>query len=113
LPGSIMWLPSRKELFTTLDIDERCYNHPVVVLSPQPLNGKVIFMLLTSLGEKDLVDRYPHNTSARLSYLPIDPSRPHLDNQVILKLSDGSPGLKKRSYIKTQSYYMIRYTCLK
>lgn len=112
VPGSIMWLPPRAELPANFEIDDGCYDHPVVVLSIRPLNGKVVFMLLTSLRGMDLAERHPHKPSVRCAHLPIDPSKPHPDNHILLKLDDGSPMLRKKSYVKTEKQYTIGHKLL-
>lgn len=47
LAGCIKWLPSKEELKQTEpEIEEGCYNHPVVVLSSQAHNGRVDFLIV-------------------------------------------------------------------
>lgn len=52
-------------------------------------------MGMTSLRGMDLAERHPHKPSVRCAHLPIDPSKPHPDNHILLKLDDGSPMLRK------------------
>jgi hypothetical protein len=61
----------------------------------------------------DLAERHPHNARVRCAHLPIKPSKPHPDNQVILKLDDRSAMLRKKSYVKTEKQYTISYELLK
>lgn len=61
----------------------------------------------------DLAERHPHKLSVRCAHLPIDPSKPHPDNQILLKLDDRSPMLRKKSYVKTEKQYTIGYELLR
>lgn len=112
LAGCILWLPSKDELRgdredgdSDLEAD-RC-NHPVVVLSPQVENGKVVYLMMTSLKDKDLEERFKHNPSVRLEHLPIRPCRPHPDNGRLLSLEDVTLELRKKSYVKTKKQHRI------
>jgi len=113
LAGCIMWLPSRAEIGSASDIDDNCYNHPVVVLSPQPRRGKVSFLTLTPLNGKSLEDRHPHNLWARLVYLPIDPCEPHPDNGLLLRLQNPSNPLRQPCYVATDKQFRVASTALR
>ncbi|KAI1134232.1 hypothetical protein F5Y05DRAFT_240414 [Hypoxylon sp. FL0543] len=117
LPGCILWLPPKEELRgnreecdSDLEVD-RC-NHPVVVLSPQAENGKVVYLMITSLKDKDLQQRFKRNPSLRLEHLPIRPCRPHPDNGILLSLEDVTQELRKKSYVKTKKQHRILLTSL-
>ncbi|KAH9884345.1 hypothetical protein F4778DRAFT_763287 [Xylariomycetidae sp. FL2044] len=71
LAGCISWLPHRQDLSMDAVADEGWYNHPVVILSPQPEDGKVIILMLTSFGGQDLAVRHDR-PRMRLRYLPIE-----------------------------------------
>jgi hypothetical protein len=61
----------------------------------------------------DLAKRHTNNGRVRRLHLPIEPSNPHPDNQVLLKLDDRSATLRKKSYIKTEKQYTISYGLLR
>ena len=51
--GSIMWLPPKdripsEHLYAARDIDEGCFNHPVLVLSADRAQTEVIFLTVRS-----------------------------------------------------------------
>lgn len=52
LSGRIMWLPPQNEIRTGIDgvepatLDEGCYNHPVVILSPYLIGGQVVVLIV-------------------------------------------------------------------
>jgi len=48
IPGRIMWLPSREQLPTDIGLNDGCYDHPVVILSYDPRDGKVTFCLVST-----------------------------------------------------------------
>ncbi|OTA52754.1 hypothetical protein K449DRAFT_427073, partial [Hypoxylon sp. EC38] len=112
LAGCILWLPSKDELSrdredSDSDLEaDRC-NHPVVVLSPQVEGGKVVYLMMTSLKDKDLEERFRRNPSVRLEHLPIRPCRPHPDNGILLSLEDVTLELRKKSYVKTKKQHRI------
>ncbi|KAI1407719.1 hypothetical protein F5Y13DRAFT_174197 [Hypoxylon sp. FL1857] len=111
LPGCILWLPSRDELRrdredSDSDLEEDRCNHPVVVLSPQPENGKVVYLMMTSLKGEGL-ERFKRNPNVRLEHLPIRPCHPHPDNGILLSLEDVTLELRKKSYVKTKKQHRI------
>lgn len=58
---------------------------------------------MTSLGETDLLRRFPHDEQARQQYLPIHPAPRHPDNKTLLRLSSRSTEeLVKKSYVATE-----------
>jgi hypothetical protein len=46
LAGQVLWLPRKEELGIDATLEHRCYNHPVVTLSPELLNGNVIVLIV-------------------------------------------------------------------
>ncbi|KPM42502.1 hypothetical protein AK830_g4042 [Neonectria ditissima] len=95
LPGRIMWLPKQEQLQYDLTIDDGCYNHPVVILSPYPQDEDVIVLLITSLNGRALQDcRW--TVDIRASHLPIHPCDPHPDSSKLLRL-EANRELKKKS----------------
>ncbi|KAI2607895.1 hypothetical protein GGR54DRAFT_395163 [Hypoxylon sp. NC1633] len=115
LAGCILWLPSKTELGidSTSDIEEDRCNHPVVILSPQVDDGKVVYLMVTSLKGTDLEHRFIHDPSLRLEHIPIRPNRPHPDNGMLLSLEDVTLELRKKSYVKTKTQYCIKLTLLR
>jgi hypothetical protein len=49
LAGQILWLPSKEELRIDIGLEDGCYNHPVVVLSPELSNGNVVILTVRGL----------------------------------------------------------------
>ncbi|KAI1425242.1 hypothetical protein F5Y12DRAFT_385006 [Xylaria sp. FL1777] len=108
LAGCIKWLPRKLDLVPTDSaIDEGCCQHPVVILSTKPHNGRVEFLIITSFGGLDLESKFPNQLLARLDHLPIAPSKAHPDNGILLLLKDSSPELRKKSYVKTRDKHSI------
>ncbi|KAI0382329.1 hypothetical protein F5Y04DRAFT_53061 [Hypomontagnella monticulosa] len=114
LAGCILWLPPKAEIRGGHESDleaDRC-NHPVVVLSPHFVDGKVVYLMLTSLRNRDLTEcNYPE--SIRREHLPIRPANPHPDNGKILYLADPTLQLSKKSYVKTKVQHQILFTSLR
>ncbi|KAH7130992.1 hypothetical protein EDB81DRAFT_950411 [Dactylonectria macrodidyma] len=111
LAGKIMWLPKQSELQRDLGIDDGCYNHPVVVLSPFPESEKVIVLLITSLKGRAIKDcRWTQDV--RAGHLPVHPCDPHPDNGKVLRLKSNRE-LTKKSYVKTMKKLKIPLHCLR
>ncbi|KAK3402502.1 hypothetical protein B0T20DRAFT_344684 [Sordaria brevicollis] len=114
LAGRIMWLPHADELSSDTGFDEECHNHPVLVLSKKLSNdGKVDILMMTSFGGVDLEIKHRYSKAyLRSTFLPIDPSPPHPDNNILLKLDHGVT-LRKNSYVKTEEKKRILFTLLR
>ncbi|OTB14643.1 hypothetical protein K445DRAFT_376950 [Daldinia sp. EC12] len=115
LAGCILWLPSKTELREDCGSDieaDRC-NHPVVILSPQAEDGKVVYLMITSLKGTELRARFKYDQNLRLEHIPIRPSHPHPDNGMLLSLEDVTLVLRKKSYVKTKTQYRIRVASLR
>ncbi|KAI1822519.1 hypothetical protein F4861DRAFT_386442 [Xylaria intraflava] len=113
LAGCIKWLPPKDELDgSDLDIEEGCCDHPVVVISTRPRNGRVKVLIVTSFGGRGLEDKFPKAGPWRLAHLPIAPSDAHPDNGIQLVLRDPSHRLRKQSYVKTENKQSIRLASL-
>ncbi|KAH6984270.1 hypothetical protein BKA56DRAFT_580821 [Ilyonectria sp. MPI-CAGE-AT-0026] len=111
LAGKIMWLPKQGELQCDLGIDDGCYNHPVVVLSPFPESEKVVVLLITSLNGRALQDcRWTQDV--RAGHLPVHPCDPHPDSGKILRLRSDME-LRKKSYVKTMRKIKVPLDCLR
>ncbi|OTB09413.1 hypothetical protein M426DRAFT_315971 [Hypoxylon sp. CI-4A] len=118
LAGCILWLPRKSELReqredSDSDLEEDRCNHPVVILSPAAEDGKVMYLMVTSLKGKDLATRFKYDSSVRLAHLPIRPCDPHPDNGLLLSLEDVTLQLQKKSYVKTNVHHRIRLTSLR
>ncbi|KAI1451466.1 hypothetical protein F4805DRAFT_96586 [Annulohypoxylon moriforme] len=113
LAGCILWLPRKEELPDNRDEydsdleEDRC-NHPVVVLSPHLEDGKVVYLMMTSLKGKNLETRFMNQPDVRREHLPIRPCNPHPDNGILLSLDDVALELRKRTYVKTKNQHRIR-----
>ncbi|KAH6844653.1 hypothetical protein B0I37DRAFT_355203 [Chaetomium sp. MPI-CAGE-AT-0009] len=109
LEGMIMWLPLRKDLprHVHSELPDGCYGHPVVILSPQAsLPGhQVVVLIVTSFGETDVRDKFPHDIELRRVYLPIHPAR-NRNTKIQLRLQDGAK-LRKKSYANTRQQRTI------
>ncbi|KAI0435714.1 hypothetical protein F4803DRAFT_544586 [Xylaria telfairii] len=113
LAGCIKWLPDKKKLKSTeSNIDEGCFNHPVVILSTRPQNGWVKVLIITSFGDRDLEIKFPTQRLARLDHLPIAPSKAHPDNGVLLVLRAPSDEMRKKSYVKTRDIHNVLLSSL-
>ncbi|KAI1760095.1 hypothetical protein GGR53DRAFT_523354 [Hypoxylon sp. FL1150] len=116
LAGCILWLPKKSELSSDPESDsfeeDRC-NHPVVILSPQAEEGKVTYLMITSLKGMDLETRFGDNRALRSEHLPIRPSLAHPDNGMLLNLEDLTLTMRKKSYVKTRMHYRIQLRSLK
>ncbi|KAI0899057.1 hypothetical protein F4806DRAFT_323172 [Annulohypoxylon nitens] len=118
LAGCILWLPRKEDLPNNRDEcdsdleEDRC-NHPVVVLSPHLEDGKVVYLMMTSLNGKSLEMRFMNQSNVRNEHLPIRPCDPHPDNGILLSLDDVALQLRKRSYVKTKSHHRIRLSSLR
>ncbi|KAI1102705.1 hypothetical protein F4804DRAFT_312292 [Jackrogersella minutella] len=116
LAGCILWLPRKEDIRgrcedVDSDLEEDRCNHPVVVLSPQVEDGKVVYLMMTSLGGKDLMRRF-REPKARLEHLPIRPCKAHPDNNILLSLEDVTQVLRKKSYVKTNKPHCITLSSL-
>ncbi|KAI1211149.1 uncharacterized protein F4807DRAFT_26902 [Annulohypoxylon truncatum] len=118
LAGCILWLPRKEEQPNNRDEydseleEDRC-NHPVVVLSPCLEDGKVVYLMMTSLKGKRLETRFLNQPNVRREHLPIRPCDPHPDNGILLSLEDVALELKKRTYVKTKNQHRIRFSSLR
>ncbi|KAH9989889.1 hypothetical protein F4779DRAFT_623895 [Xylariaceae sp. FL0662B] len=112
LAGCILWLPSRDELPEDSNLDEGIYKHPVVILSPQLDDGKVVVLIITSFGGTDLATKHKNDLALRLAHLPIKPCSAHPDNGMLLHLEDSSLKLRKRSYVKAKNRHQIKFKSL-
>ena len=126
--GQIMWLPPREDITANVNLDLGCYNHPVVILSPKPVDQRIVILIVsrliqnrqtpahikqaTSFNDTDLSVRHPHNQEQRSWYLPIHPSKRHPDLNVLLKLQGGLT-LRKNSYICTRQQHTIPLAALR
>ncbi|KAI1499909.1 hypothetical protein F5X99DRAFT_262858 [Biscogniauxia marginata] len=112
LAGCIKWLPPKEELkIADKSIEDGGYNHPIVILSPQPQDGKVTMLIMTSFRGLDLKTKFQNNLRLRDAYLPIEPCEAHPDNGILLRLRDRS--LRKNSYVNTQTQCSILLTSLR
>ncbi|AEO63740.1 uncharacterized protein THITE_2126199 [Thermothielavioides terrestris NRRL 8126] len=104
-----MWLPPRDGLETHAELPEGCYDHPVVILSPQasPPDDYVVVLIVTSFDETDIRDRFPRDRDAALrrAYLPIHPAS-NPDVETVLHLADGAE-LSKKSYVNTRKKHTV------
>lgn len=107
-----MWLPPEDEITVDTNLQDGCYDHPVVIISPQPSGGEVVILMMTSLNETDLLEKYPRNTALRRKHLPIYPSNRHPDLDILLSL-EGDQNLKKNSYIRTDRQHSIEFAALR
>ncbi|KAI1387128.1 uncharacterized protein F4822DRAFT_274636 [Hypoxylon trugodes] len=109
LAGSILWLPPKNEIRGNCDPDLEAgmCDHPVVILSPWVDDGKVVYLMMTSFGGRDLGVRFSDNSARRLEYLPIAPAAAHPDNGMLLSLEDSSTELSKKSYVRTKTQHRI------
>ncbi|KAK3947430.1 hypothetical protein QBC32DRAFT_318828 [Pseudoneurospora amorphoporcata] len=114
LAGRIMWLPHADELSSSTGFQEECHNHPVLVLSKKiSPDGKVDILMMTSFGGQDLERKHRYSkVELRGTFLPIDPSPPHPDNHIQLKLDHGVT-LRKNSYVKTEEPRKILFVHLR
>ncbi|CCC13713.1 hypothetical protein SMACR_08216 [Sordaria macrospora] len=114
LAGRIMWLPHADELSSSTGFADECHNHPVLVLSKKMgADGKVDILMMTSFGGQDLEAKHRYSkVQLRGTFLPIDPSPPHPDNNIQLKLDHGVT-LRKNSYVKTEEQRKILFSHLR
>ncbi|KAI1074253.1 hypothetical protein F5B20DRAFT_586484 [Whalleya microplaca] len=112
LAGCILWLPPKHMLPEDADLEEGIYKHPVVILSPQIEDDKVVVLIITSFGGKDLATKHSNDAALRLAHLPIKPCSAHPDNGMLLRLEDSSLELRKKSYVKTKSKHHIKFKSL-
>ncbi|KAK1752683.1 hypothetical protein QBC47DRAFT_389089 [Echria macrotheca] len=112
LAGQIMWLPSRDNISVPTHLELGCYNHPVVILSPRATNDSVVVLTVTSFGGQDLLVKHPKRKKNRRHYLPIHPSKPHPDSNVLLCVGQGRK-LRKDSYVCTRSQHSIPLEALR
>lgn len=68
---------------------------------------------MTSFGGLDLETKHRYSkVQLRSTFLPIDPSPPHPDNNILLKL-DHDVTLRKNSYVKTEEQKRILFSLLR
>jgi len=107
-----MWLPPEDEITVDTNLQDGCYDHPVVILSPQPSEGEVVILIMTSLGGMDLLQKYPRNMALRRKHLPVYPSNRHPDLDILLSLK-GDKTLTKSSYIRIERQHSIEFSALR
>ncbi|KXX74695.1 hypothetical protein MMYC01_207952 [Madurella mycetomatis] len=113
LAGVIMWLPRRDVLRSHSELPSGCYEHPVVILSPQPLStGKVVILILTSFGETDILAKFPNKPRLRRAYLPIHPTSPHPDTALQLHLKKPAV-LRRKTYANTREQHTVPFDILR
>ncbi|KAI4116644.1 MAG: hypothetical protein LQ345_002976 [Seirophora villosa] len=106
-PAHILWLLSRPLNSEDADglVPAACFNHPVIVLSANPLTAKASVLIVNSPRSVQLTsfageDNFPfHNETVRAAHLPIHPCDPHPDTGILLFLREGME-LRKRSWVK-------------
>ncbi|KAL2145030.1 hypothetical protein VTI28DRAFT_8130 [Corynascus sepedonium] len=112
LAGLIQWLPPLGQLPDHPKICSKCYNHPVVILSPrESCKGEVVVLILTSFGGKDIADSET-NERLRRAYLPIHPTRRHAEAVALLHLKKRRE-LRKKSYANTRQQRTIPFSILR
>ncbi|KAI0126196.1 hypothetical protein BJ170DRAFT_463408 [Xylariales sp. AK1849] len=112
LAGFIASLPPRSAPDDGINLDEGCYKHPVVIISPQLQETKVVVLILTSFKSVNLEIKHRGNRHARLKYLPIKPCDPHPDHGLLLSLENPSLELRKRSYVNTRDHHTVEFNSL-
>ncbi|KAK0610739.1 hypothetical protein B0T14DRAFT_440404, partial [Immersiella caudata] len=112
LAGTILWLPPKDPDAIPTSLPAECHDHPVVILSPRSVENNVVVLLLTSLGGKDLEEKYPTNPARRRQYLPIHPASLHPDLNVLLCV-DGGLVLRKKSYVSLTTQFTIPISVLR
>ena len=50
LAGQIMWLRRRDRIAVETNLEEGCYDHPVVILSPKPRDGGVVMLMVSYIS---------------------------------------------------------------
>ncbi|GAB1311886.1 hypothetical protein MFIFM68171_02096 [Madurella fahalii] len=102
-----MWLPRRDGLHNHSELPSGCYEHPVVVLSPQASAAdKVVILILTSFGETDVITKFPNNRRLRCAYLPIHTASPHPDTDLQLHLEKPAV-LRRKTYANTREKHTV------
>jgi hypothetical protein len=43
-----MWLRRRDRIAVETNLEEGCYDHPVVILSPRPRDGNVVMLMVST-----------------------------------------------------------------
>ena len=117
--GCVLWLPSKESLGykiipgSTLSLKEPAFfNHPVLVLDVKvtgATSASVVFAQMTSLGKRPLQDIY---RDFRDEYLPVFPSDPHPNSNILLHLEKERPGdgMTTPSYVALGSYFVLDWT---
>lgn len=139
--GMIMWLPPEDKSLVVWGPDgrshaastgalcglqDRCYDHPVLVLSPLPRSSsitstvarrdscqqdqRITILMITSFSERDIMEKFPSPSHAkhRRTYLPISPAGQHPDlaDIPVLRL-ESDLWLAKKSYVNTNQKFTI------
>ncbi|KAH6877118.1 hypothetical protein B0T10DRAFT_193853 [Thelonectria olida] len=99
-PGRVMWLPRQDHPEGVLDIDDRAFNHPVVIVGP-PIGNKneIEVFPMTSLNGRAL-EECKWSERVRDGHIPVFPCAPHPKTGKLLHLKDGQM-LQKKTYVNT------------
>ena len=121
--GCILWLPPRAEIARKIIPATKVYwredgffDHPVVILKVallSPTAALLTFVPMTSFGDQDL--RQAKTDADWRHYLPIFPSAPHPDNDILLHLEDGKKkrGMTENSYINLKETFTLDFTAFR
>ncbi|KAK4222315.1 hypothetical protein QBC38DRAFT_87508 [Podospora fimiseda] len=115
LTGEIMWLPSTGELSCLIkDIDEGCYDHPVLVISACPdVKKEVEVLIVTSFHSTSLFQKHRRNPALRKLYLPIHPAPTHPDIKGLLLHLEGNKEMARKSYVNVGQRWRVPFDVLK
>lgn len=120
--GCILWLPPKEDLGGklvpggTLSLkDAAFFNHPVLVLNVQVTGATaatVHFATMTSLSRRSLQE---FHSTVRDRYLPIYPSDPHPDNNILLRLEKerSKDSMTNPSYVCLGSVFELDWTAFR
>ncbi|KAM7196772.1 hypothetical protein V8F33_005891, partial [Rhypophila sp. PSN 637] len=149
--GLIMWLPRGNEVIPINEslhaggtsiaalcdpkLPIKCYDHPVLVLSPIPKSTSstndagdmqtVTILIITSFRGKSILERFPRPLASPVTspeveyYLPIWPASPHPDlpDVPVLRLKDGTHAngreMAKKSYVNLQNKHHVPLRALR
>ncbi|KAI1330031.1 hypothetical protein F5Y16DRAFT_364734 [Xylariaceae sp. FL0255] len=113
LAGCIKWLPPKEKLSAKYgDLDDGCYNHPVVILSNYAQDGNVVVLFITSFNNSGSLETKWTQASLRHHYLPVVPSSPHPDNGILLDIQGGRHTLRKPCWVNTRSLRSVPLAAL-